>query len=745
MPDTDKLNSAIDSFSEQSYGSEQSEGILSTQRALALDAFAGKSNQIDPAAPGRSSVGDWSVFETVNWILPSLCRIFAGGDSVIEFEPTDSKDEDAAKQESMILNHVVLNKNNWFLTCLTWFQDALVTSNAYCMTYMEEKITPEVERYEQQTMEQVAMILEDDVEIVGQEQTVDEENLEPVGVDEMGEPVLGPKIRYDLEVKRVTPTKRLRFRVLPPERCKVGEDTSDFTLETANYFEFWENVPISDIRKEGYEIDDYISDDPYTDTEEDIARDDLLESDTDIDTPDPAMRQVLRRHIWIRHDYDEDGIAELQYVMRIGREILDRYEVSNIPVASIVPFINTHRHIGISVADLVFDVQRIKTQLLRLGLDSLNLSVAPRHAVSTEVHLDDLLTVRPGGIVRLKNGAIPGQGHIMPLPTEFVFPQAQEGLAHMDSVIDSRTGVNKMFQGIDASAMSSTNAHNAIGQLSTMASQRVEQIARVFANGIERLFRLSHELLIKSGHSEQSIKLRGEWVDVNPNQWKTGRDMRIVAPFAAGNKDSLLQRLMLIAQRQDVAIQTGSLHVDPDDRYMLDMEIASAADVPGDRFFTDPATVQPPPPPPDYTAIALEIEQSKVTQQSEESQLEAQLKEADSQREAEIKRYQVDTNAQLQLALAQIKQEGAVDLAKVQAFLKEAPAFMAGVIEKTGNQQSQLQEAADRLAETLEALRTAAEQPRELVREDGKIIGVRVNGETRRIQRDGQGNITGLT
>jgi hypothetical protein len=184
---------------------------------------------------------------------------------------------------------------------------------------------------------------------------------------------------------------------------------------------------------------------------------------------------------------------------------------------------------------------------------------------------------------------------------------------------------------------------------------------------------------------------------------------------------------MLIAQRQDVAIQTGSLHVDPDDRYMLDMEIASAADVPGDRFFTDPATVQPPPPPPDYTAIALEIEQSKVTQQSEESQLEAQLKEADSQREAEIKRYQVDTNAQLQLALAQIKQEGAVDLAKVQAFLKEAPAFMAGVIEKTGNQQSQLQEAADRLAETLEALRTAAEQPRELVREDGKIIGVRVS------------------
>jgi hypothetical protein len=315
----------------------------------------------------------------------------------------------------------------------------------------------------------------------------------------------------------------------------------------------------------------------------------------------------------------------------------------------------------------------------------------------------------------------------------------------MDSVIESRVGVNRMFQGIDANAMSSTNAHNAIGQLSTMASQRVEQIARIFANGVERLFKLAHELLIKSGHSEQTIKLRGEWVDVNPNQWKTGRDMRIVAPFAAGNKDSLLQRLMIIKQVHSEAAQMGAPYVDADDMYHLAMEMASAADLPGDRFFTDPATVQPPPPPPDYTAIALEIEQSKVQQQTEEAQLEAAQKSQDSQLDAEIKRYQIDTNAQLQLALAQIKQEGAVDLEKVRAFLKEAPDFMAGVIEKTGNQQGQLQEAADRLAETLEALRTAAEQPRELVREDGKIVGVRVNGETRRIQRDGEGNITGLT
>ena len=91
------------------------------------------------------------------------------------------------------------------------------------------------------------------------------------------------------------------------------------------------------------------------------------------------MRQVKVRTIWIRHDYDEDGIAELQKVIRVGSDILLHEPASRIPVASIVPFINTHRHMGISVGDLVFDIQRIKTALLRSGLDSLYLANNPRH------------------------------------------------------------------------------------------------------------------------------------------------------------------------------------------------------------------------------------------------------------------------------------------------------------------------------------------------------------------------------
>jgi hypothetical protein len=434
------------------------------------------------------------------------------------------------------------------------------------------------------------------------------------------------------------------------------------------------------------------------------------------------MRQVVVRHIWIRYDYDDDGIAELQYVVRVGHEVLHREDVSSIPVACIVPFINTHRHIGLSVCDLVFDCQRISTALLRGGLDSLNLSINPRHAVSSEVNLDDMLVSRPGGLVRLRPGAVPGQGHIMPLPTEFVFPQAQEGLRHMESVIESRVGVNRVFQGIDQSAMGD-NSYNAIGQLSTMASQRIEQIARIFANGIERLFAIAHELIIKAGHQNEAIRLRGQWVNIDPTQWRTGRDMRIVAPFAAGNKDSLLQRLMIIAQIHEKALQGGLPIVDAQDSYNLALEIAAAADVPGDRFFTDPTTVPPQPPPPDYTSIALSIEHEKVQNEAIDEERQAQidaaklasdgeLEAAKLEYEREIRKYQADLNSATQIAIAQLKAGQSVDLERVRADLKREPEERKARANE---------EALERLAKVVEA----ANRPRKVVRdEQGRVVGV---------------------
>lgn len=731
----EKLIGAIDAFAEQSYGSDHDGGELSRQRGLALDAFQGV--VIDEAPEGRSEVSDRSVFETVQWIMPSLMRIFAGGDNIVEFDPEGPEDEEVAEQESNVLNYLVTQKNDWDLIARTWMQDGLVTKNAYCMAFIEEKITPEIERYEGQSEEQIALLLEDDPEIVASEQRIDEDNPEqvtgpdgqPVIDPATGQPLMQPRVIYDIEIKRTKTSKHLRFQVLPPERVRVSESTPDFTLEECDYFEYFERETITDLRKMGLDIPDDLTSDDFAETQEDQSRDALLFGDMDVDTPDPSMRQVVVRNIWIRFDEDEDGIAELQHVIRVGDEILSQNPVSTIPVACLVPFINTHRHNGVSVADLVFDIQRIKTSMLRSGIDSLNLATQPRHAVSTQVKLDDLLNSRPGGVVRLKSGSIPGEGHIMPLPTENTFPYAVQGLEHMDRVIESRVGVNRMFQGIDSSNI---NDHDRVGQLSTMAAQRVEDIARLYGAGFKRLFRIAHELLIKSGHQEQTIKLRGQWVDVNPSQWRTGRDMRITAPFAAGNKDSLLQRLLVVANIHEKVLASGLPIVDVDDAYNLALEIAKAADLPGSKFFTDPATVPPKEPPPDYTALALEIENKKADNQATETQVDAEIDKYKADLDAQVKQYQVEANTQLQLAIANIKAGNSVDLEKVRANLKVNP------IEVEGEQLA--------VSDAFSATKQAQEQMNETLRQTIDAISdlKQIVNAKKRIVRDSDGRISGV-
>ena len=82
MPDEIKLLAAIDSYAGQSLASGAADsGELSRQRTRALDAYAGK--MLDVPSEGRSQVNDRAVFETIQQIMPSMMRIFAGDENVV--------------------------------------------------------------------------------------------------------------------------------------------------------------------------------------------------------------------------------------------------------------------------------------------------------------------------------------------------------------------------------------------------------------------------------------------------------------------------------------------------------------------------------------------------------------------------------------------------------------------------------------------------------------------------------------
>ncbi len=156
---------------------------------------------------------------------------------------------------------------------------------------------------------------------------------------------------------------------------------------------------------------------------------------------DPAMKKVLYVENYIKVDYDGDGIAELRKVCTAGdgNKILMNEPCDMAPFATLCPDPEPHDFFGMSVADTVMDIQRIKSSIMRNTLDSLSMSIHPRVAVvEGMVNIDDVMSTEVGAIIRQR-----AAGQVQPMAMPFVGQAAFPVLQYMDETKEARTGISK--------------------------------------------------------------------------------------------------------------------------------------------------------------------------------------------------------------------------------------------------------------------------------------------------------------
>jgi hypothetical protein len=294
-----------------------------------------------------------------------------------------------------------------------------------------------------------------------------------------------------------------------------------------------------------------------------------------------------------------------------------------------------------SIADQVMDCQLIKTVLLRNLLDNMYLQNAGRVAVQEGlVNLDDLLTQRPGGIVRTK-----APGAVQPLPTPQLQPYVFEMLGYIDSIREERSGMTKMSQGLDANALTSHTSATQVAQVMNAAQQRVELIARVFADtGVKKMANMIYELISKHQDKEQVIQLRNEFVTMNPAGWRDKMDCVVQVGLGHGSRDQQMMHLTQMMQFAGQAMSGGLSIVTEQNLYNMGAALVKnmgLKDV--DSYLTDPSKTQ---------------KQQGPSPQEQMAQAEMQLK----QKELEIKAADVQIKAQ--------KVESDAAEAKVDAHLK---------------------------------------------------------------------------
>ncbi len=569
---------------------------ISQDRATAISYYLGEpfGNEVE----GRSQVVSRDLFDTVEWLMPALMRIFAGGEQVVEFQPESEEDEKGAQQESDYVDYVVQRKNPWFMIAYQWIKSALITKNSYAMGYWEPKQEAVLERLKGITDDQLALVgMDQSVQIIAHSAYVATINT-PQG------PM--PVTLHDVDLRRVKAYGCAKICVLPPERCLVAQDCRDMSVRESSFFEYWEYKTISQLRTEGFDVSDDISDSGgiergVVDQARDLTNVTVLTEQDQ--TTDPAMRKVKVRMAWLRHDYDGDGIAELRYVVVVGDTFLANQEVASIPVASIVPTPMPHRHLGLDLYDAVRDLQELRSYMIRAAVDNQALANNGRLAMDkNRVNLDDALISMPGSGIRTDGN--PAEC-LMPVVHPNTVTQTMEFLNYLDAIKQDRTGTQKPMAGADMDALQAQPG--TVAQLHSAASQKIELIARVIGEGVKELFQIVHEVVLSNPTVQDKVQLRGQWVTVDPRQWKKRSDMTLAVGLGVANRQAHVAGIAALLGLQEKALTVGLTSLPK--IYNGLSEYTKALGFPTAKQFFDepPPDAKLPDPQPPYQVIVAQI------------------------------------------------------------------------------------------------------------------------------------------
>jgi hypothetical protein len=207
-----------------------------------------------------------------------------------------------------------------------------------------------------------------------------------------------------------------------------------------------------------------------------------------------------------------------------------------------------------------------------------------------QANLDDLLTQRPGGIVRVKS-----PNAVMPLSTPPLEPYSFQMLEYLDNVRENRAGVSRMSQGLDENALTSHTTATAVNAVMNAAQSRLELVARNFAEtGVKDLMIVIYELLYKHQDKERVVMLRNEWVPVRPDVWKDKYDCTVSVALGSGNKDQQMVHLSQMIQFASEAMKGGLPIVTEQNIYNLGASLVKAMGFQNvDDFLTDPSKLPP--------------------------------------------------------------------------------------------------------------------------------------------------------
>ena len=603
---------------------------------------------------GRSQVVSMEVRDTVSAMLPSLMRVFFSTENVVEFVPRGPEDDAVAQQATDYANYVFSSDNNGFMQSYAIFKDSLVRKCGIAKCWWEETAEVKIDDYSGLDDATVQMLMAEDAEVKivvsYPDPSIAQDQIAAVMAQAAAAGVEAPPVPmvHDVQIKRVVRDGRIRIMAVPPEELIIDRRARSF--EDAGIIAHRQMLTVGELLEMGYDMDEIepnISSTDLDTNDEYLARQPLSTTMGSNDSMNPMQRRLLYIEAYLRVDYDGDGLPELRKICCMG----SGYKMMRNLPASYIPFVDfpfdpephTSPVEAMSVFDITHDIQEIKSEVWRNTLDSLAQSIHPRTAVvEGQVNIDDVLNNETGAVIRMR-----APGMVQPLTMPFVGQAGYSMLEYMDQVKEDRTGMSKAAMGLDADALqSSTKA--AVAATISASHGRIELTARLMAEGFKKLFKSILYLLTTHQDKPRMVRLRNEWVSIDPRVWDASMDVSVNIGLGNGDVNERLQALTMISQMQKGIVDQYGLDNPLVTPQMYSRTLQKMVELSGFKdasqyFQMIPADFQVPqqPPQPTPEEVLAQVQAESIQADIQKKAAELELKRQQMMRDDDFRRDQM--------------------------------------------------------------------------------------------------------
>lgn len=522
------------------------ESLIGEQRDKAHRYYYGE--PLGNELKGRSQHVSRDVFDAVESTKALMLDTFTADRRVVEFTPQTNQDVDQARQATAWVNYLFYRQNNGYKILHDTIHDGLVAKMGLVARWWDSRVTYVEEKFAGLSEpEFIGLASQPDVEIT----EIEQETLQEAVVDPLNGMVISPAVTIiGGKLKRRIDKSQVRVENREPEKLYISPRAK--SLETADFVSYRHEKEIGELLEDGYDPDKV----EMLDEELDHYRDSVLGRDSydefsedrmKDDHPNRAFVTVYESYIRI-YDPDVDTRCTLK-VIHSRRVLLDAEKVESHPFRGWCPFPIPHKAIGLSLADVLLDIQKSQSSLKRSVIDNAFMTNTTRWLANLSLVRNprDLIDNKVGAVIDV-NAMDPAMV-VQPLNVPAISPNVFTTMELLEQEKEQRSGSSRMSKGLDSDVVSKQNSSDLITRYMNASNRRTMVMARNFAEEFLKplmfdLYRLS----IENDTQPRIIQLEGNYVEIDPRQLRDRTEMDVAVALTPDARAAEARTLTMLDQ-----------------------------------------------------------------------------------------------------------------------------------------------------------------------------------------------------